>query len=269
MTSSGSPAHDRTCRRLDGTVLPMTTTLVTGGASGIGLAAVRALRQRGDAVLIADIDAEGAARAAEERLPGEAAALRCDLATPEGPAAAVTATVERFGGLDAVFGNAGLLEAAPIEEWTAQRWDRTMAVNLRAPFLLAQAAAAHLEGSEVGSLVFTSSTGAFRGHAGMPAYGASKAGLVNLVRCLADELGPRGIRVNCICPGWVDTPFNAAFWHHQDDPDAALRGLVAGIPLRRQAAPEDVTGLVLFLTSPDSAYITGESVVIDGGYTAV
>lgn len=247
----------------------MARVLVAGGASGIGLAAVRGFRERGDDVLIADLDRDGADAAAAEPSTGRAAAFACDLADPATPREAVARTVDRFGGLDAVFANAGLLHAAPLAEWTVDDWDRTLAVNLRAPFLLAQAAAAHLEGSEIASLVFTSSTGALRGNAGMPAYGASKAGLVTLVRCLADELSPRGVRANCILPGWVDTPFNDPFWGHQDAPDAARHALEQRIPLRRQARPEEVTPLVLFLASADSSYITGESIVIDGGYSAV
>jgi NAD(P)-dependent dehydrogenase (short-subunit alcohol dehydrogenase family) len=103
----------------------------------------------------------------------------------------------------------------------------------------------------------------------MPAYHASKAGLINLVRALADELGPEGITVNAVCPGWIDTPFNDAFWQHQDDPAAALRSLESSIPLRRQGVPEDVVDSVLFLASPGAAYITGQAVVVDGGYSAV
>jgi NAD(P)-dependent dehydrogenase (short-subunit alcohol dehydrogenase family) len=247
----------------------MTSVLVAGGASGIGRAAVRGFRARGDAVVVADLDLARAQEVAAEDLPGPAAALGCDLSSVDGPAAAVAAAVEHGGGLDVVFGNAGLLRAAPLAEWTVEAWDTTMALNLRAPFLLAQAAAPHLRRSPLARLIFTSSTGALRGHAGMPAYHASKAGLNNLVRALADELSPDGIRVNTVCPGWVDTPFNDAFWQHQQDPGAALDALTASIPLRRQAVPEDIVGLVLFLASPASDYITGQSLVIDGGYTAV
>ena len=247
----------------------MTSVLVAGGASGIGRAAVRGFRARGDAVLVADLDLARAQEVAAEDLPGPAAALACDLSAASGPAEAVAAAVEHGGGLDVVFGNAGLLRAAPLAEWTVEAWDTTMALNLRAPFLLAQAAAPHLRRSSLARLIFTSSTGALRGHAGMPAYHASKAGLNNLVRALADELSPDGIRVNTVCPGWVDTPFNDAFWSHQDDPAAALDALTSSIPLRRQAVPEDIVGLVLFLASPASDYITGQSLVIDGGYTAV
>ena len=103
----------------------------------------------------------------------------------------------------------------------------------------------------------------------MPAYHASKAGLIGLVRSLADELSPSGVRVNCICPGWIDTPFNQPFWTFQADARDALEELTARIPMRRQGTPDDVTGLILFLTSPEARYITGTSMVIDGGYTAV
>ena len=248
----------------------MASVLVAGGASGIGLAAVRAFRARGDSVLLADLDEVGARAAAGEDLPGPAWAMRCDLAEPDAPAAAVAAAVEFGGGaLDVVFGNAGVLIAAPLADWTVHQWDLSTAVNLRAPFLLAQAAAPHLASSPIGSMIFTSSTGAFRGHAGMPAYAATKAGLVNLVRALADELSPSGVRVNCICPGWIDTPFNDTFWGHQDDPDAALDSLVTSIPMRRQGTPEDVAGTVLYLASPASAYVTGQALVVDGGYLSV
>ena len=154
-------------------------------------------------------------------------------------------------------------------EWTVEAWDRSMAVNLRAPFLLAQAALPHLRASSLPRIVITSSTGGLRGHAGMPAYHATKAGVINLVRALADELGPDGITVNAVCPGWIDTPFNDAFWGHQDDPEAALARLEASIPLRRQGVPEDVAGSVLFLASADASYITGQALVVDGGYSAV
>jgi NAD(P)-dependent dehydrogenase (short-subunit alcohol dehydrogenase family) len=144
-----------------------------------------------------------------------------------------------------------------------------MAVNLRAPFFFVQAAAPYLLRAENASVILTASTGALRGHAGMPAYHASKAGLIGLVRSLADELSPHGVRVNCICPGWIDTSFNDPFWSFQSDPAAALEELTACIPMRRQGVPDDVTGVILFLASRESRYVTGTSVVVDGGYTAV
>lgn len=247
----------------------MSTVVVAGGATGIGAAAVRAFRERGDDVLLADLDATAACALGAEPLPGGFRFLECDLAEPAAAAAVVAAAVELGGGLDVLFYNAGILEAHPLADWSVSAWDRSVAVNLRAPFLVSQAAAPHLRASAHGRIVLTSSTGALRGHAGMPAYHATKAGVLGLVRSLADELGPAGITVNAVCPGWVDTPFNDGFWSHQSDPAAALVRLTDTIPLRRQALPSELTGLLLFLTSPAAGYITGQALVIDGGYTAV
>lgn len=248
----------------------MSTVLVAGGATGIGAAAVRAFCRRGDSVLLADLN-EAAGRALAAEVPDDRLTfLRCDFAGIEGAREAVEAAVGIGGGtLDTVFYNAAVLEAHPLGEWTARAWDRSTAVNLRAPFLISQAAAPHLRKSEQGRIILTSSTGAFRGHAGMPAYHATKAGLLGLVRALADELGPDGVTVNAVCPGWVDTPFNDSFWNHQHDPAEALAVLEAHIPLRRQATADELTGLLLFLASPSSSYITGQALVIDGGYTSV
>lgn len=248
----------------------MSAVLVAGGATGIGAAAVRAFRRRGDTVLVADRNEQAGNSVVAEQLPGAASFLACDFAQAHAARSAVQAAVSLSGGaLDTVFYNAAVLHAQPLDAWTAEDWDRSCAVNLRAPFLTAQAAAPHLRASTHGRIVLTSSTGAFRGHAGMPAYHATKAGLLGLVRALADELGPDGVTVNALCPGWVDTPFNDTFWSNQDDPAQALARLTAQIPLRRQARPEDMLGLLLFLTSADSGYITGQALVIDGGYTSV
>ena len=248
----------------------MSAVLVAGGATGIGAAVVRAFRERGDRVLLADRNEEAGQAMVAEDLPGEGMFLHCDFAESDSVLAAVEAAVSfNAGSLDTVFYNAALLEARPLGSWTAADWDRSSAVNLRAPFLISQAAAPHLRKSENGRIILTSSTGAFRGHAGMPAYHATKAGLLGLVRALADELGPDGVTVNALCPGWVDTSFNNSFWGHQDDPERALHELRANIPLRRQAKPAEMTGLLLFLASSASSYITGQALVIDGGYTSV
>ena len=248
----------------------MTAVLVMGGASGIGAAVVRGFRQKGADVILVDIDRPAGAALCAEAGPGTARFIECDLGTAEGVTGAVDAALASTGGvLDVVFYNAGRLDARPLADWTVDLWDRTMALNLRSPFLVAQRTADVLGKSAHGRIIVTSSTGAFRSHAGMGAYHASKAGLLGLVRALADELGPRGITVNAVCPGWIDTPFNDGFWQHQPQPDAARERLESGIPLRRQGTPDDVVSAVLFLASPESGYITGQSVVVDGGFTAV
>jgi dihydroanticapsin dehydrogenase len=248
----------------------VTTVLVAGGSTGIGAAAVRAFCARGDAVFLADRDATAARALMDTLAEHRIGFLQCDFQDPGAAAAAVQAAASHHGGtLDTVFYNAAVLEAHPLAQWSVEAWDRSTAVNLRAPFLMAQAAAPLLRDSGQGRFLVTSSTGALRGHAGMPAYHATKSGVLGLVRALADELGPDGVTVNAVCPGWVDTPFNDGFWAHQADPETALHNLEAQIPLRRQAIPEEITGLLLFLASPASAYVTGQALVIDGGYTAV
>lgn len=247
----------------------MGVVLVAGGSSGIGLAALRALRAQGDCVLLADIDGVRTEQAVSEPGKGEARAFICDLADSNGPRAAVEAALAAFGQLDCVFANAAVLESAPLQDWTPERWQKSLALNLSSPFFLAQAAAPALARSDNGSIIFTASTGALRGHAGMPAYHATKSGLLGLCRALADELAPQGTRVNCLLPGWIETPFNDSFWSFQSDPAAAEQNLLRQIPMRRQGTPEDVAGTILFLASPASRYITGTSIVVDGGYTAI
>jgi 3-oxoacyl-[acyl-carrier protein] reductase len=247
----------------------MATIIVAGGATGIGRASVIAFSAQGDNVLLADSNGAGAMAVAEAAGPGPVRVVAMDLADPAAPARAVAAALDMFGGLDTVFVTAAVMTAAPLAHWTVEMWDRSTALNLRMPFLFAQSARAALRQSDHGSIIFTSSTAALRGHAGMPAYHATKAGLTGLCRSLADELGPEGIRVNCILPGWIDTPFNNAFWDHQTEPDARLREMEAKIPLRRQGSPQEVAGTVLFLASAAARYITGSAIVVDGGYTVI
>jgi NAD(P)-dependent dehydrogenase (short-subunit alcohol dehydrogenase family) len=246
----------------------MANVIVAGGATGIGRAAVRGFRARGDNVLLVDHRPQAADLVAEEA-PGAIRFIQRDLAEPEAPAAMVTEAVAAFGSLDTVLVTAALMLSAPLSGWTCEMWDRTVALNLRMPFLFAQAAAPHLAKSDNPSIILISSTGAIRGHAGMSAYQATKAALPGLCRSLTAELGPQGIRVNTILPGWIDTPFNDPFWQYQQNPHERRTEIEQQIPLRRQGEPDEVSSMVLFLASPAGRYVAGTSIVIDGGYTAV
>ncbi|WP_158866328.1 SDR family NAD(P)-dependent oxidoreductase [Leifsonia sp. AG29] len=248
----------------------MSVALVLGGATGIGAAGVRALRGAGHRVVIADRNLDSARALAAEDLGPDAFAIEADLADPDIPRGAVAYASELGGGtIDVVFYNAGVLISHPLPEWTTADWGRSVAVNLSGPFLTAVAADSALKASAAGRFIVTSSTGALRGHAGMPAYHATKSGLLGLIRALADEWGPWGITANALLPGWVETAFNDPFWSSQPDPTRAEQELVSRIPLRRQGTPEDFSGAVAFLASEASAYMTGQALIVDGGYSAV
>jgi dihydroanticapsin dehydrogenase len=246
----------------------MANVIVAGGATGIGRAAVRGFRARGDNVLLVDHRPQ-AQDLVTESAPGAIKFVQRDLADPEAPRDIVRDCVATFGSLDSVLVTAALMLSAALDEWTFDMWDRTVALNLRMPFLFVQAAAPELAKSSNPSITLISSTGAIRGHAGMSAYQATKAALPALCRSLTAELGSSGIRINTLLPGWIDTPFNDPFWSYQENPEARRKAIEAQIPLRRQGDPEEVSSMVLFLASPAGRYIAGTSIVIDGGYTAV
>ena len=246
----------------------MGNVIVAGGATGIGRAAVRGFRARGDNVLLVDHRAEGNDLVAQSA-PGALRFIQRDLGEPRAPADIVNEAVATYGSLDTILITAALMHSAPLAAWTLDMWDDSVALNLRMPFLFAQASAPHLAKSDNASIILLSSTGAIRGHAGMSAYQATKAAVPGLCRSLTAELGPLGIRINTIMPGWIDTPFNDPFWRYQRNPQARRTEIEQQIPLRRQGQPEEVSSMVLFLASPAGRYIAGASIVIDGGYTAV
>lgn len=242
--------------------------VITGAASGIGRATALEFARHGANVLIGDIREASATETVEiaRELGVRADAVRCDVSVALDLEGLVAHAETEFGGIDVVFGNAGLLRTAPLETLTLEAFEQSLAVNLTANFILAKLTAPILRRRGGGSLIFTASVGGLRGSAGLAAYNASKGGLVNLVRSLADELGPDGIRVNCVCPGWVDTPFNDPFWAYAGE--GAINRVVSQVPLRRQSTPEEVAPIVVFLAGDGGTYITGASVVVDGGVFA-
>lgn len=242
--------------------------LVVGGASGIGRATVELLRSQGTDVYVADINESSTAQVISADAPGRGFGAYCDLGSVDGPRQVVQDAVAALGRLDAVIVCAGVLIEAELDEISLEDWERTMAVNLRGPFLLVQAAAKVLAQSAHGRVVLTASTAAFRGGAGTAAYAASKGGLVAMTRSLALGLGHARICVNCIAPGWIETPFNQPYWDRVGDSEESHAALEARIPLGAQGAPADVAAAIVFLASPAARYISGQALIVDGGLLA-
>jgi 3-oxoacyl-[acyl-carrier protein] reductase len=237
--------------------------LVTGGSRGIGAAIVRRLAREGADVALTYVsrpdDAHKTAAAAGA-LGVRALAVQADAADPDAIVAAVERTAREFGGIDILVNNAGIATMAPIDSFTLKDFDRTFAVNVRAVFVATQAAVRHMK--EGGRVINIGSCNAERmPFAGGAVYAMSKAALVGLVQGLARDLGPRGITVNNVQPGPVDTDMNPA----EGDFATMLKGLMA---LPRYGHVDEIAGMVAYLAGPEAAFVTGASLTIDGGFTA-
>jgi 3-oxoacyl-[acyl-carrier protein] reductase len=235
--------------------------LVTGGSRGIGAGIVRRLAADGAAVAFTYREAKGPAKDLEQEIigsSGQAFAVQADSEDPEAVRAAVSETVERFGGLEVLVNNAGTSHMAPIEEFPMAKYDRILAVNVRAVFVAIQAALPHL--GEGGRIISIGSVLADRAPIGrISVYALTKAAVAGLSRNLARELGPRGIPVNTIQPGPVETDLNPASGEFAD----AVRSLTA---VGDYAQPRDIADAVAFLARAEARFVTGATWNADGGY---
>lgn len=237
--------------------------LVTGGSRGIGRAVSELLGRAGARVAVNYVTGQRAAESLVEEIRaggGEAMALAGDVSDAAEARRLVESAVAAWGRLDILVNNAGVWEEDRAGRGDVAVWDRTLAVNLRGAFLVTDAAVPHLEKTE-GGIVFVSSTAGQRGEAQHSAYAATKGGLVSYTKSLAAELGPRGIRVNCVAPGWVETDLTR---DALADPDRR-RDIEAAIPLGRVAQPPDIAGSVLFLVSDLARHVQGEVLNVNGG----
>ena len=241
--------------------------IVTGGASGIGAATARLLAAAGAAVTVMDVDAAGAeAVAAAIRAAGGAAHVVVgDVTRADDCRVAVAQTVASFGGLEILVNGAGIIRRADVVETTEAEWDRVMAVNVKSVFLMGQVAVPFMAGVPRAAIVNIGSGWGLKGGPRAASYCASKAAVVNLTRAMAIDHGPQGIRVNCVCPGDTDTPMLRDEARQLGEEEAAFLASSAERPLARLGTPEDIGQAVVYLVSDQAGWVTGTTLVVDGG----
>ncbi len=239
------------------------TAIISGaaGARGIGFATARAFAAQGAKVAILDLDGKAAADAAGQLGTGHLG-LACDVTKKSDCDRAIAEALKAFGRIDALVNNAGVTQSVKIVDITPADWDRIQDVNLRGVLYLSQAVIPQMRAQKSGSIACMSSVSAQRGGGilGGPHYSAAKAGVLGLARAMARELGPDGIRVNCVAPGLVQTDIMAG-----KIPEEKLVQIRADIPLARLGRPEDIANVFLFLASDLSAYVTGATLDVNGG----
>ena len=242
--------------------------IVTGASTGIGRSAALALAAEGAAVVVADVDATRGEQVAKEieAAGGHALFVATDVADDASVAAMVRRTVDELGGLDVAFNNAGIEGTpAPTHECSVENWNRTLAVNLTGVWSCMRHEIPAMLERGGGSIVNCASVAGLVGFLGIPAYTASKHGIVGLTKTAALEYAEAGIRVNAVCPGVIDTEMVDRFTGNQPDAKAEL---TATEPVGRLGRPEEIADAVVWLCSPKSSFVTGQALAVDGGFVA-
>jgi NAD(P)-dependent dehydrogenase (short-subunit alcohol dehydrogenase family) len=246
---------------------PSTGVIVTGGASGIGRACARALAAVGRPVAIWDVNADAAKDAAQECADTGVSthAVAIDVRDRDAIAGAIARSQDALGPIGGLVHAAGIVRPALDGAVDTDTWDDVLTVNLRAEGDIVNALLPALRSAGAGSaIVGISSIEGLIGHGGIPSYTASKHGLIGLTRSLAHRLGPEGIRINAVCPGFIETPMLLPAIERPE----AREGIESSIPMGRLAQPEEVARVVRFLLSDEASYVNGSAIVVDGGVTA-
>lgn len=240
------------------------TAIVTGAGSGIGRAAACLFAQEGARVVVADVDADAGARTRSEieAAGGVAIAVACDVTREPDVRRMAEDAIGHFRRIDILYNHVGINRPGSVTELDEADWDAVLTANLKSIYLGCKHVLPHMVAHRSGSIVNTAGTFGLYGGLGFAAYCASKGGVVNLTRQMALEYGPYGIRINCVCPGFIDTPMNRGV------PPDRIAAIVRTQPLGRVGRPEEVARAALFLASDDASFVTGAALLVDGGQLA-
>jgi len=246
------------------------TAIVTGAAGGIGSATAQAMAAEGAKVVLVDLDADAVAALAREIVAsgGEALAAPGDVSSESDVDAIVGAAVAAFGGVDLVFNNAGVIRRTTVVDIEPDEWDKVFAVNVKAIYLMCRRVVPLMAAAGGGSIVNTGSGWGLKGGGRAISYCASKGAVVNMTRALAIDHGPQGIRVNCVCPGDVDTGMLRDEARQLAQDTASFLAESADRPLGRMGQPDEIAAAVVWLASDAASYVTGAALSVDGGGNA-
>jgi len=242
--------------------------VVTGSGHGIGRASALRFASEGARVAVVDLNGENADAVADEcsNTGARACSYVADVSDAGQVKDVIARVVEDFGTIDVLHSHAGRLRAGTVGETDLEEWNRTLAVNVTSMYLVIRTVLPIMQDQRSGAIVTTGSISGMFGEPALAAYTASKAAVVNLTRSVAIDNAALGIRANCVCPGWVDTGFNDPQFLHDELTDTDIAVLIERtVPMGRQGLPEEMAAAVAFLASSDASYITGQTLLVDGG----